>query len=53
MLIDLKKWREMDIESAFLQYAKDYKDDIFCGDQQIINCVLQSKIKELPKKWNV
>lgn len=53
LLIDLKKWREENVEEQFLNYAINNKEDIFCGDQQIINYVLQGKIKRLPNKWNV
>lgn len=53
LLIDLNKWREINAEKLFLDYATNYKDDIFCGDQQIINWVFQGKIKKLPNKWNV
>ena len=41
------------LEAFHPDYNLDSFDEIKVGDQQIINCVLQSKIKELPKKWNV
>ena len=53
LLIDVKKWRDNHIEQLFYKYIQEKKEEIFCGDQQIINVVLNGKIKILDPKWNV
>lgn len=53
LLIDLKKWRENNLEPVFAKSAKENEGRIFAGDQDVINIALQGKIKKLPSKWNV
>lgn len=36
-----------------MKYTLENANEIFIGDQQIINVVLQGKIKQLPTTWNV
>ncbi len=53
LLLDLKKFKERNIEQAFLDYTKDHIETIKMGDQEIINEVLKNRIKLLEPKWNV
>ena len=53
LLMDLKKIREQNIEKEFLEYTRANIDTIKLGDQEIINTVLNGKIKLLPDRWNV
>lgn len=53
LVLNLKTWRKENIEEKFLNYTKENINDIFCGDQQIINVVAHERIKALPAKWNV
>lgn len=53
VIFDCKKMRDENIESKFLEYVKTNGDSIRLGDQQIINYVLQGRIKEIDSLWNV
>ena len=53
LVMDLAKFRELDLESAFLDWTKNHIDTIKVGDQEIINEVCKGKIAILPKEWNV
>ena len=53
LLLNLKKIREDKIEEKYLEYTKNNPDIIQTGDQDIINFVLNNKIKILPDEWNV
>lgn len=53
VLFDLKKWRESNIEQNVPQFIKEHGSEITCGDQEVLNIVLQGKIKLLPPEWNV
>ncbi len=52
MLINLDYWRENAISTELFEFGKKHKDIILWQDQDIINCVLDGKIKELDEKWN-
>ncbi len=52
MLINLDYWRKNNIENLLFDYAINKKDKILWQDQDIINCVLDGKIKELDNIWN-
>lgn len=55
MLIDLKSWREMDIEEDFLQYIIAHNGNITYVDQGVLNGVLGKKnlVKVIHTKFNV
>jgi len=53
LLFNLKKIRQDNIEIEFEKYTKENINSIRVGDQQIINMVLQGKIKEVDSIWNV
>ena len=52
MLINLDYWRSNNIGNKLFGYAKANKDNILWQDQDIINVVLDGKIKELDNIWN-
>jgi lipopolysaccharide biosynthesis glycosyltransferase len=53
ILYNLSKIRQDNIEEKFLEYTKNHYEEIFIGDQQIINVVLQGHIKQVGDEWNV
>lgn len=53
LLFDIKRMRELDLETKFLSYAIENQSAISCGDQEIINEVCKGKIKILSDEWNV
>lgn len=53
LLFNLSKIRQDNIEEKFLEYTKNHYEEIFIGDQQIINVVLQGHIKQVGDEWNV
>lgn len=52
MLINLKLWREQNVEQKFIDYM--LKDDAILGfpDQDVLNIVANGKIKILDPSWN-
>ncbi|KIL35400.1 glycosyl transferase family 8 [Cohnella kolymensis] len=52
LLINLKKWRESDIENQFLEFIRSYSGKVFHHDQGTINGVLYDKILLLHPKFN-
>ena len=52
-LINLKKWREDNIENRFLEFIQKYKGNVPCCDQGTLNGVCKGKILILPPKYNV
>ena len=62
MLIDLKKWREENISEKCINFMKQNADrfnytkgdnyHFWYGEQDVINIVLDKKIKTLEQKWN-
>lgn len=55
LLIDLKEWRENDVESEYLKFINKYKGNITYVDQGVLNGVLgkKKKIGLLPLSYNV
>lgn len=53
VLFDLKKIREQNIEQKFYDYTNENFERITVGDQQIINEVLEGRIKIVADEWNV
>lgn len=53
MLINLKKWREFQIEKDFIAYIKSQGGYVPIDDQGVINAVCDGKIRMLPLKYNV
>jgi lipopolysaccharide biosynthesis glycosyltransferase len=52
LLINLKKWCEDDIEHKLFKFAHETTEELVHNDQDVINMVLNAKIKPLDFKWN-
>ena len=52
LLIDLKKWRNVDMGRQLTQYLDGNRDKIKYWDQDVLNAVLINKWKILGKEWN-
>ncbi len=52
MLVNLAKWREDSIESAFFEYIQNYGDTLLYADQDVLNCVINRNIIYLEDIWN-
>ncbi|MDR1766815.1 MAG: glycosyltransferase family 8 protein [Lachnospiraceae bacterium] len=52
LLIDLKRWREEDIERKLLSFFRDAAGGLFAGDQDAINGVLKGRIRPLLPTYN-
>ncbi|WP_301008977.1 glycosyltransferase family 8 protein [Helicobacter sp. UBA3407] len=50
MLINLKKWRESQVESRALKFMRTFITRV--GDQDILNAVIGKETLKLPPKWN-
>lgn len=53
MLIDIKRWREENIDKKFIRYIEEKNGKISFEDQGVINHVLNGKIDILPIRYNV
>lgn len=53
LLINLKKWREDGIEQKLFDFAEKNKEILVHQDQDVLNMVLNQKVKPLEYKWNV
>ena len=52
LLINLKKWREDNLEKKFFEYAKENMSHLRSVDQEILNNVCGKGIKSIDKKFN-
>ena len=52
MLINLKKWREDNIEEKLFKNLAKYADSLSYPDQDILNITLAAKVKYLDNFWN-
>lgn len=53
LLINLRKWREDDLEQQFLDLIIEKEGEVFHNDQGIINVVCKNKIYTLPPHYNI
>lgn len=53
LLINLKYWREQNLQKFFLEYEKEYSNRRMFHDQDIINGVLYNTKLLLPLKYNI
>lgn len=53
LLVNLKKWREEEIENKFLNFIDDYKGSVPHHDQGVINAVCNEHILILHPRYNV
>lgn len=52
MLIDLEKWRNLDITSQCLSFANKYVDRLAFGDEAILNCVFYENFQTIDSCYN-
>ena len=52
ILINLKKWRDENIQEKLYKFTIENKDRLVYPDQDVLNTVLQEGIKYIDKKWN-
>lgn len=52
MLVNLKYWREHDVEPGLLEYAKRYRKVVYLHDQDVLNYYFKKHWFLLPPKWN-
>jgi lipopolysaccharide biosynthesis glycosyltransferase len=52
MVMDLKKWRELDITSQCLDWANKYVDRLAFGDEAILNCIFYENFKTINSSYN-
>lgn len=52
-LLNLKKWREENLEKKFLSFIHEFNGSVPCCDQGVFNGVCKGKILILPPKYNV
>ncbi len=52
LLVDLKKWREQDIQKKLLEFWKSKGGKLFASDQDVLNGTLKGKIHTLMPRYN-
>lgn len=52
LLVDLKKWREQDIQKKLLEFWKSKDGKLFASDQDVLNGTLKGKIHTLMPRYN-
>lgn len=52
MLVNLKFWRDKNVEVGLLEYAKRHREEVFLHDQDVLNYYFKKKWFLLPPKWN-
>jgi lipopolysaccharide biosynthesis glycosyltransferase len=52
MLMDLKKWRELDITAQCLAFANQYLDRLAFGDEAILNCIFYENLQIIDRSYN-
>ena len=53
MLINLKKWKEMDFSHQCLEYIQKYTERILLHDQDVLNALLFDRKKFISIRWNL
>ena len=53
LLIDVRKWKEQDVENTLIRYIASHGSRLGFLDQDALNHVLRHKWKQLPQKWNM
>ncbi|ALT69301.1 glycosyltransferase family 8 protein [Methanobrevibacter millerae] len=53
LLINLKKWRENNVEEKFIEFIKDNQNRFYQHDQGVINVIFKDKIKIISPKYNL
>ncbi|AFY94771.1 glycosyltransferase family 8 protein [Chamaesiphon minutus] len=52
MVMDLKKWRELDITTQCLDWANKYIDRLTFGDEAILNCIFYENFQTINSSYN-
>lgn len=52
MMVNLKYWREHNVEPGLLEYAKRHREEVYLHDQDVLNYYFKKKWFLLPPKWN-
>ncbi len=52
MLVNLNYWRNHNVESGLLEYAKRKRNVVYLHDQDVLNYYFKKKWFLLPPKWN-
>jgi lipopolysaccharide biosynthesis glycosyltransferase len=52
LLIDVRRWRELQIGKRVLEYCRMHPEQLFSLDQDALNVVLDLDWKELDESWN-
>lgn len=52
MLVNLKFWRDNNVEPGLLEYAKRHREVVYLHDQDVLNYYFKKKWFLLPPKWN-
>lgn len=52
LIINMKKWREKNIEEKMISKIKKFWKDLKLLDQDLINIVLRDEMNILPQEWN-
>lgn len=52
MLVNLKYWRDNNVEPYLLEYAKRYRKVVYLHDQDVLNYAFKKHWFLLPPKWN-
>ncbi|MEG1804296.1 MAG: glycosyltransferase family 8 protein [Clostridia bacterium] len=52
LVMNLKKFREYDIEQCFIQMIKTYKFETIAQDQDYLNFIAKDKVTYIPLSWN-
>lgn len=52
MLVNLKYWREHNVEPDLLEYAKRHREVVYLHDQDVLNYKFKKHWFLLPPKWN-
>lgn len=52
MLVNLKYWRDKNVEPELLEYAKRHRNVVYLHDQDVLNYKFKKQWFLLPPKWN-
>lgn len=52
MMVNLKYWRDHNVEPGLLEYAKRHREEVYLHDQDVLNYYFKKKWFLLPPKWN-
>ncbi len=52
MVLNLRRWRDEQVEQRLLQCLRDHAEHVWCWDQYALNVVFAKQWKSLPPRWN-